>query len=211
MGRRCTPSSVVTDSVAEIVPWETEQTGDQKEKTEMAVMPEKCSSAPHISGSRQSSSLQACVDVCGLTEQHMPFIHKPKPKDFTTCVLPCRKLPPPMFKFQSTDIKLKLLKERCHILSWCSLIQSVQAEITAHMCQRVFHVFLHCSIGYFSQLWAEMSPTRLLALGGGWRSCCFPSCFQHPVTEVAGQGKKQTCRVSKFQVRCMKNEAVESH
>lgn len=66
------------------------------------------------------------------------------------------------------------------------------------MCQRVFHVFLHCTTAYFSQLWAEMSPTRLLALGGGWRSSCFPSCSQHPVTDVAGQEKSTHAESANF-------------
>lgn len=70
----------------------------------MAVMPEQGSSAPHISGPRQSSSLQACVHVCGLTEQHLPFTHKPKPKDFTSPTMQKITSPYVCFKFQSIDL-----------------------------------------------------------------------------------------------------------
>lgn len=59
------------------------------------------------------------------------------------------------------------------------------------MYQSFFGVSLLSSMGYFSQLWAETDPTRPLTLGGSWHSCCFPSCFQHPTNDSAGQGGRK--------------------
>lgn len=87
----------------------------------MPVVPEQHSSAPYSSGPRYSHSFQAHVDICGLADKHMPFIHKPKV--FIICV----KLPPQMFALilKALTCKLKLLKEKCHILSPCLLVQSM--------------------------------------------------------------------------------------
>lgn len=50
-------------------------------------------------------------------------------------------------------------------------------------CLPALHQGISASVG-------RNEPHKMLALGGGWRSCCFPSCFQHPVTDVAGQEEK---------------------
>lgn len=71
---------------------------------------------------------QQLVGVCQCLWSHRIAyaIYSQSPK-ILQHLLPCRKLPPSMFVLSSKALtcKLKLLKEKWHILSWCLLIQSV--------------------------------------------------------------------------------------